>query len=180
MTDEAKKPKTAHNIKARDDDQRGAPKGKFGNPPFVPTEEQRQQAKTLSQVFPRHAEHFIAAKMGISRSTLERHFRDDMTLGRAEMLASVGAQLIQLAIRGKDAVNTDGKLLAPGDLDAMKFILARLGGWTTKVEMTGKDGGPIESVDLSRLSKKDLEEYGRLAALAEGLDPEEVVGHTDD
>lgn len=51
-------------------------------------------------------------------------------------------------------------------------MLARLGGWTTKVEMTGKEGGPIEVIDLSSLSDEQLEDYGRLCAAAEAHDPE--------
>jgi hypothetical protein len=65
-------------------------------------------------------------------------------------------------------------------LDAIKYALARIGGWSSKLEMSGPNGRPIETVDLSRLSPKQLEEYGRLAAIAEGLDPEGVVGDSSD
>lgn len=152
----------------RADDARGAPKGHFGQPPFIPTDEQRAQVRTYAKTFPIHGEHYIARLLGISRDTLRRHFADDMELGRAEMLASIGSQVITRALNAE----ADS---AKGDLDAQKFVLARLGGWTTKVEVGGRDGRPIETVDLSRLSGEQLEEYGRLAALAEGLDPDEVV-----
>lgn len=173
----AKKPQTATNQKVRDDDARGAPKGKFGNPAFVPTDAQRTQARTLAQTFPMHGEHFIAAKMGISRDTLRRHFADDMTIGRADMLASVGAQMINRALDA-EKVDTNGKPIAKGDIEAQKFVLARLGGWTTKVQLGDKAAAPFSApqVDLTRLSEDDLEEYGRLSAIAEGLDPDEVVG----
>ena len=167
----------------RPDDARGTPPGagtvvterggRIGNPPFVPTEEQRAKVRTYAKTFPVHGEHLIARLMGFSRDTLRRHFADDLELGRAEMLASVGSQMINRAL------NADSET-AKGDLDAQKFILARLGGWSTKVEMTGKGGRPIEHVDLSRLSAEQLEEYGRLAAIAEGLDPEEVVGRGEE
>ncbi len=164
------KPQTAPNQKTRDDDARGAPKGRFGNPPFVPTDEQRQKVRTYAKTFPVHGEHYIARLIGVSRDTLRRHFADDLELGRAEMLASVGSQVINRAINAESET-------AKGDLDAQKFILARLGGWTTKVEVGDKArqpfGGPAP--DLSRLTDEQLEEYGRLAALAEGLDPDEVV-----
>lgn len=42
-------------------------------------------------------------------------------------------------------------------------------------ELTGRNGGPIEIVDLTRLSAEQLEQYGRLAAIAEGEDPELVT-----
>lgn len=172
--------------KTRADDARGAPKGagtvtpahggRIGNPPFVPTDEQRSRVRTLAQTHPEHSNHRIAIQLGISRATLERHFRDDIDLGRAQMISAIGAQMIQRALRGNDALGADGNPLCPGDLDAQKFILARLGGWSTKIEHTGKDGGPIATVDLSNLSDEELEAYGRLSAIAEGVDPEEVIG----
>jgi hypothetical protein len=168
------KPLTAHNQKTRDDDARGAPKGTFGNPPFQPTEEQRLKVRTYAKTFPVHGEHYIARLIGVSRDTLRRHFADDLELGRAEMLASVGSQMVNRAI------NADSET-AKGDLDAQKFILARLGGWTTKVEVGDKAARPFGGrVDLSRLNDDQLAEYGRLAALAEGLDPDDVVGGDDD
>lgn len=168
------KPLTAHNQKTRDDDARGAPKGRFGNPPFVPTDEQRQKVRTYAKTFPVHGEHYIARLIGVSRDTLRRHFADDLELGRAEMLASVGSQVINRALNAESET-------AKGDLDAQKFILARLGGWTTKVEVGDKAARPFGgSVDLSRLNDEQLAEYGRLAALAEGLDPDDVVGSDDD
>lgn len=161
--------------KVREDDARGAPKGHRGNPPFIPTDEQRATVRAHAKVFPIHAEHYIARLIGVSLSTLRRHFADDLELGRAEMLASVGAQMIN---RSLDANAQSAK----GDLDAQKFILARLGGWTTKVEVGDKARQPFGGapVDLSRLSDADLAEYGRLAAIAEGLDPDDVVGQRDD
>jgi hypothetical protein len=151
------------------EDRRGAQPGQKGVQPFQATDEQRAKVRTLAKTFPVHGEHFIARLMGFSRDTLRRHFADDLEMGRAEMLAGVGAQVVN---RAMDA-NAE---TAKGDLDAQKFILARLGGWTTKVEMSGKDGRPIEAVDLSGMSAAALREYGRQAAIAAGLDPDEAVG----
>jgi hypothetical protein len=185
MTDTPQQPLGGPRPKVRADDARGAPAGggtitpahggRIGNPPFIPTDEQRLQVRAHAKVFPVHAEHYIATLIGISVSTLRRHFQDDLTLGRAEMLASVGAQMINRSL------NADAETVK-GDIDAQKFILARLGGWTTKVEVGDKARQPFggEPVDLSRLSDRDLAEYGRLAAIAEGLDPDDVVGQRDD
>lgn len=143
--------------------------GRRGNLPFEPTEEQRAKVRTLAKTFPVHGEHYIARLMGFSRDTLRRHFSDDMEMGRAEMLASVGSQMVNRAL---DSENKTVK----GDLDAQKYILARLGGWTTKVELAGRDGRPIETVDLSGMTPAALREYGRVAAIQQGLDPDEAVG----
>lgn len=165
---------SAPNAKVRADDRRGAPPGRMGQPPFIPTDEQRAQVRAYAKTFPVNGEHYIAALMGFSRDTLRRHFADDMLLGRAEMLAAVGAQVVNRSM------NADNETVK-GDLDAQKFILARLGGWTTKVEVGDKPGQPFgaPAVDLSRLSDADLAEYGRLAAIAEGLDPDDVLGQSD-
>ena len=174
MASEPDKPKAK-----KPGDARGTPKGagtvtpahggRIGNPPFVPTDEQRQRVRTLAKTFPTHSEKFISRLMGFSRRTLNRHFADDMEYGRAEMLAAIGGQMIARAL---DA----GAPSAKGDLDAQKFILARLGGWTTKVDIAGKEGRPIETVDLSGMSAAALREYGRQAAIQNGLDPDEAVG----
>jgi hypothetical protein len=149
--------------------------GRIGNAPFVATEEQRAKVRTYAKVFPIHGEHYIARLIGVSRNTLRTHFADDLELGRAEMLASVGSQIINRAL---DANAESVK----GDIEAQKFILARLGGWTTKVEVGDKARQPFGGapIDLSRLSEADLETYGRLSAIAEGLDPDDVVGSEDD
>src|SRR3546814_8525936 len=104
---------------------------------------------------------------------------DLLLLGLAETLASVGAQFVNRAMNA-DATDASGERLAKGDQDSQKFILARLGGWTTKVEVGDKARQPFggEPVDLSRLSDAELAEYGRLAAIAEGQDPDD--GQSDD
>lgn len=175
MSTTPEQPAKAPNAKVRADDRRGAPPGFKGNPPFVPTEEQRLKVRTYAKTFPVHAEHYIARLIGVSKDTLRRHFADDLELGRAEMLASVGSQMVNRALKADaDTVK--------GDLDAQKFILARLGGWTTKVEVGERAARPFGApqVDLSRLSDEDLATYGRLAAIAEGMDPDDVAGSADD
>lgn len=175
MTEEAPQRRVGGPVpKTREDDARGAPLGHFGNPPFRPTEAQRAQVRAYAKTFPPAAEHYIARLMGFSRDTLRRHFADDLEFGRAEMLASVGAQFINRALDA-ERVDGNGKKLAKGDIDAQKYILARMGGWSSKVELAGRDGGPIEHVDLSRLKPEDLEQYGRLAAIAAGMDPDLIV-----
>lgn len=53
-------------------------------------------------------------------------------------------------------------------------------GQRDQVGIGSPSGGPIEHVDLSRLTADELDAYGRLAARAAGLDPEgEPEGSTD-
>lgn len=141
--------------------------GRIGNPPFVPTDQQRAEVRALAQIFPPHAQHHIAIRLDISEDTLSRHFRYELARGRADMLAAVGAQMIKRAIHG---ANAEG---VTGDPDMQKFIMARLGGWG-RVEVTGPGGGPIQTIDLSRLNAEQFYEYGRLSAIAEGIDPDSI------
>lgn len=146
--------------------------GRIGNPGHEVTEERRAKIRTLAKTM-RHevpaAKEWIAAQAGISVATLDRYYREDLVAGRAEVVASMGATLIGVALGTITNISRER-------LDAIKFALPRIGGWSSKVEMTGPNDGPVEYVDLSRLSSEQLEEYGRLAAIAEGLDPEEVIG----
>jgi hypothetical protein len=153
-------------MKVRDDDRRGAPAGKttmmieanggiIGNPPFVPTDEQRALVLDLSKRFPHQGRNHIATIMGISVSTLDKYFSSEMAMGRAQMLAAVAGQLINRAIHG-DANGPDGKPLAKGDLDAQKFILARMGGWSMKAEISLPP--PDKVVDLDGLEVDELRE----------------------
>lgn len=166
------------------DDRRGTPAGqgtvtpphggRIGNPPFVPTDEMRERVKALAKTFPENSNHYIAVMLGIHRETLTKHFRHELDMGRAEMIAAIGAQVINRAMNA-DALGPDNKPLAKGDFDAQRFVLAKLV-WSNKVEVTGKDGGPIETLDLSGLTPAALREYGRQAAIARGEDPDLTVG----
>lgn len=127
--------------------------GRIGNPPFVPTEEQRYKVRQYAKAFPVAGEHHIARLIGVCRQTLRNHFADDLALGRAEMLAAVGSQMVNRALDA-NGTSPDGKPLAKGDLDAQKFVLARLGNWSTKVEHAGPGGGPIRTFDLTNLTEE--------------------------
>lgn len=158
-------------LKERDDDRRGAPPGRMGNPPFVVTDEMRAKCRTLAKTMKgeqQAARSWIASQMGISVSTLDRHFSEELIAGRAEIVASVGATFVGV-VMGTVTVSKER-------LDAMKFFLSRMGGWSTKLEVGGIPGRPIETVDLTGLSAAAFREYGRQAAIQAGLDPDEAVG----
>lgn len=139
--------------------------GRIGNPPHVKTPELIEQVTALARALVGQRE--IAALTGINRSTLQAHYREEMDKGRSEVLAAIAAQEVKAAI--------DGDHTAKGSAESRRFVLVR-NLWNKQlVEHSGPDGGPIEVVDLTRLSKEELELYGRLAARAEGLDPDTIV-----
>lgn len=160
--------------KVRDDDARGAPPGQKGVVPFAPTDEQRAKVRTLAKTMKAEqpaARAWIASQMGFSVATLDRHFKDELVAGRGEVVASLGAWLIGVAMG-----TITGEAVTRERMDAVKYALARIGGWSAKVEMSGPDGRAVEVVDLSGMSAAALREYGRQAAIQAGLDPDEAVG----
>lgn len=151
-------------------DRRGAPRGErpvdpetgrkvMGNLPFEPTDAQRADVELYAKVM---SQAMIAEALGISVDTLTRHFRKELDRGKREAVSAVGAKLLAKAMAGS--------------IPCMIFYLRTQGKWSTRLELTGPEGGPIEKIDLSRLTPEQLEEYGRLAASAAGLNPD---GRTD-
>jgi hypothetical protein len=113
-------------------DRRGAGKGQFGQQPFVPTDQMRSDVRAWVKVTNADT---IAAKLDISRDTLDRHFKKELSDGRFEAVAHIGGKLIEKAMRG--------------DKTSMIFYLRTQGKWNTRIEHTGADGGPLRHIDLS-------------------------------
>jgi hypothetical protein len=91
-------------------------------PKLTPTEEQRQQVKSLAAVGTIQQD--IARKIGIrSEKTLRKYFRNELDLAATDANASVGGALYRKAMEG----NTD----------AQKFWLERRAGWTNWQGRTG-------------------------------------------
>lgn len=96
-----------------------------------------------------------AAKiLGVSKDTLERRFSAEIELGRAEMRSSLRKKQYEMAIAG--------------NVGMLVWLGKNLLGQAEKVEHTGRDGGPIQTLDLSRLSDRELEDLERLASKAGG------------
>lgn len=182
MSEETPGKALAPNIKTREDDRRGgSPPGQRGNAAFVPTEQQRNLVRELAKVTHPMNQQAIANRLGISRMTLDRHFAKEIEHGRGELAIALGTQAINLAMNA-GALDADGNPLSKGDPDMLKFVLTRMCGWTQKVEVTGKDGGPVQSVDFSRFSEEQLIQYAKLAAAQRGIllnDDGEEVGVLD-
>ena len=144
-------------------DQRGTPKGagvirpehggQIGNPPFVPTQEQRDNVSAWVKVT---SADVIAGQLGISRDTLDRHFKTELSLGRFQAVAKVGTKLLEKALQG--------------NMTAMIFYLKTQGKWSQRLELSGPGGGAIPTVDLSNfLAGKSDEELAVLEPLLEQL-----------
>lgn len=148
--------------KVRPNDRRGAQPGDDGQLPFVPTDEQREIVQTYAVVL---SHDLLAAKMGISVSTLLRHFRKEIDKSLAEVAAEMGARIIKTARDDKHPKQTTAQI----------FFLRSRGVWIQTSGIVAPETHAAE-VDLTNLTDEELEEYGRLAAKAEGIDIDAVVG----
>lgn len=74
----------------------------------------------------------IAYCMGIPEGDVRLHYKNELEHGLALVVAKVGNSLIRQARKG--------------NVNAMSLFLKARGRWVepTKVEVTGKDGGPVE------------------------------------
>lgn len=162
---EESKPK-AKNVKRRSTDQRGSRpgqattpqpggRGAIGQKPYVATDRDREYVR-------KHCFYLgnavTAERLGISKDTLERHFRPEIDESADELRLAAGMSAVKRALEG------DGPML--------RFVLqTRFGDmWSRKHSLahTGPGGGPIRTVDLSGVLKGKTEE--QLADLEQLLD----------
>lgn len=148
--------------------------GRIGNPPFIPTAEQRQNVRLYAKVM---SHEMIAASFEppISIDTLKRHFRRELDEGKREAVAAVGGKLLARAMAG--------------NMTAMIFYLRTQGKWNTRIEHTGPDGGPIQHIDISaklrELSDEQLDALEPvldllLASGGDGIDFRDQIGAGSD
>ena len=116
------------------------PAGMIGNPPFIPTDEQREKVFELSQYINQKG---IALILGVSQWTIARHFKEEFERGRAIGVAELGKDLLLEARTGN----------ARARWQYLKTMGARFG-YSYKVELSGPDGGPVQMVDVSHLMKE--------------------------
>jgi hypothetical protein len=123
------------------------------------TDERRARVRELAKV---GTQEEVAGEMGFSVDTLQRHYSEEYASGNRKAVLAVKTKLLGQAMGGS--------------VNAM-FRFLQLAGAVKRapLEVTGPGGGPIPTVDLKRLTREQLEQYGRLAAIAEGLDPDAII-----
>jgi hypothetical protein len=120
---------------------------------FKPTVEDRKRVETLSGMGLRHDEIRILVpdKNGkpITLNTLYKYFRKELDRGKARASSSIANALYRKA--------------QAGDVAAQIFWLKAQCGWSEKhrVELTGKDGAPIEQNTNVKISDEQLERVAR-------------------
>lgn len=126
----------------------GAQEG-AGRPAFVPSDEERKLVKELSGLGLPQAQIRMLVRGGIALETLLAHFRVELDEGKAKTSWDIANALYSKALKG--------------DVTAMIWWTKTQMRWseTQKIEVTGKEGGPIQTVDFSKLSTEALLELSK-------------------
>jgi hypothetical protein len=121
-----------------------------GRPPFVPTDADRKLVRKLAGLgLPHNQIRMLVREKGIGLDTLVEHFRFELEEGKADTGWKIANALFNKAMKG--------------DTTAMIWWTKTQMRWseTQKLEVTGKEGGPIQTVDLSKLSTEALLELSK-------------------
>lgn len=159
-------PKGAGTVEAQPNPKAGpdAAPGRIGNPPHEVTDEMLDKVRLLAKVCDSYEAVAVTLRsegVQISAATIQRHYHAEYMEGRRTAINGLRSKLMTAAMGG--SVNAIWKALC---------LLGEVK--RQPIEVTGPGGGPVQTVDLTRLSDKQLEEYGRLAAIAEGIDPDSI------
>jgi hypothetical protein len=114
----------------------------MAKPRHEPTPKTMAEAKAYAAVGVPH--HDIALLIGVSIKTLLKYYRTEMDIGKARANATVAKGLFSSATKG--------------NLGAQIFWMKSQAGWreVQSIEHTGKDGGPIETKNVSDLTDDEL------------------------
>jgi hypothetical protein len=123
-----------------------------GRKSYKPTVEDRNRVETLSGMGIKHDDIcclIMHANKPISLKTLYKYFRLELDRGKAKANSSISQALYRKA--------------QAGDVAAQIFWLKAQCGWSEKhrVELTGKDGAPIEQNTNVKISDEQLERVAR-------------------
>ena len=75
--------------------------GKSGPAPWVPTDEERKKVRLYAGLGMTQEQ--IGAMLGKSVDSLDRHCREDLDAGKAEIIAKVAGSLVRKAMNGDTA-----------------------------------------------------------------------------
>ncbi len=130
--------------------------GKSGPARYAPTDEDRQLVEGM--VAAGLTRPVVAGLMGISPTTLRKHFREQLDNGDANATHRVAMGLYENA-------TTPTPLYPGGNVVAQIFWLKARAGWkeTDRREITGADGEPVaHAYDIKDLDKLPVAELARL------------------
>jgi hypothetical protein len=122
------------------------PKKPIGRPPHAVTDYTRKQVRMAMALGLTQDE--AALVMGISLRSLKNHYAEDIKRGAVDLIFDVGSNVAMVA---KDPNHKDF-------MKAATLVLKARAKWaeTTKTEVTGKDGKPIEHTAVPAIDSRNL------------------------
>ena len=145
-------------------------KNTAGRKPFVPTMANRLLVRKLARAG--WSQDDIAEGMGVSDETLRKYFRYELDMGNIEMCSTIEETLYQIA------TDKDHKAVVA----AATVLLKAKGGdeyrETKRTEITGADGGPLQSevktttIDSSKLTMDERDTLAKILQSAEDISEE--------
>lgn len=120
-----------------------------GRPAFQATDAERKQVLKFAGFGLPHDMIRLLVRDGIALETLYAHFRPELDAGKATTSAQITGRLFKKAM--------------DGDTTALIWWTKTQLRWseTQKVEVTGANGGPVQTLDLSQLSTAALLELSK-------------------
>jgi len=94
------KGKTEENSNIKKTTGRGGARPGAGKPPFQPTDKERQQVESMSGFGVPYEQIAALIRHGIDDETLVKHFKKELTLGKAKANQQIGQTLFQKAQGG--------------------------------------------------------------------------------
>lgn len=129
----------------------------MARPSHKPAEENRKTVRLLSGFGIPHDQ--IAAEIGVSPPTLHKHYQEDIDAGTRQANARVVQSLFKKATGdGSQAVTA-----------AIWWTKARMGWRGESVEVTGKDGGPLQIEAEQKATEALTHIFGQIAAAKASL-----------
>lgn len=124
-------------------------------PQHQPTEETRAEVTALiSFGVPQDG---VAEYIGVDAKTLRKHYRKEIDLAATHANAQVGKFLYKSATGA--AMELDGASHSDCLRAAIFWAKTKMGFKETgALEVTGKDGGPVQTIDVTKLSTQALAE----------------------
>ena len=123
-----------------------------GRPAHQPTAQTRRTAESMAAYGIQQEE--IAKVLGIGKSTLHVHYRDELDTATARMITAVAQSLYKQALGERDE---NGKVILAPSVAACCFILKTRGGWkeTTVHEHKGDEDNPVRMITRTVVDPKE-------------------------
>lgn len=105
----------------------------------------------------------IVASVGLSWDTIKKHYAEDVAAGNGDVESRLSKRVLAIAEGQIEDENGNSVVPIKDSLAAAKYYLGTRFGWkeTTRTELTGADGQPIETVTSEMTPAEAAELYAK-------------------